>query len=438
MAIEVPNSATEIDQRMKVDVTRELPNSNPFLKNSWLGALVTALANRVFDFYFALKRAQLESIPDTAVLRLEQWASIFAITRIAATVASGRIALTGTIGGTVVDDVTIWTSTDGKQYIATEGGVIALQSLSVDTITETGGIATLTTDNEHLLSSNVLISVSGATQSEYNLTDVVCTVTGAMTLTYAVTGSPADATGTPLLGFTSVSIPVASVEFGVSENQLADAVITLQSPVTDVDDDAGVDFGALGGGTDQEIDSSIRARLIDKIQNPISHFSVSDITVAAKEIAGVTRVFVEEVEPAVGDVTIYFMRDNDITIIPDSSEVAIVKAAIDAIKPANSHTNDVIVLAPVPESTDYTFSAILPNTSTMKTAIENSLIQFYAERTEVGIDIVEEAYNAAIFNTVDLVTGEELISFTLDTPSADITIDPSPDAEIGTLGNVTF
>ncbi len=435
MAIEVPSSATEIDQRMKVDVTRELPNSNPFLKNSWIGALVTALANRVFDFYFALKRAQLESIPDTAVLNLEQWASIFSITRLAATVAAGRITLTGTVGGTVVKDDTIWTSSDGKQYIATDGGVIALQSLSVATITETGGVATLTTDDNHLLSSNVLITVTGAVQTEYNLTGVACTVTGAKTLTYAVTGSPADATGTILLGFTSVSVPVNSVDFGASENQLADVIISLQSPVVDVDDNAGVDFGALGGGTDQEIDSSIRARMIDKIQNPIAHFNVADITAAAKAIAGVTRVFVQEVTPAVGDVTIYFMRDNDLITIPDSSEVATVKAAIDAIKPANSHTNDVVVAAPTPIATAYTFTAISPNTATMKTAIENSLKQFYAERTEVAVTIVEEAYNAAIFNTVDLVTGEELVSFTLSAPSADITIAAT---QIGTLGNVTF
>lgn len=435
MAIEVPSSATEIDQRMKVDVTRELPNSNPFLKNSWIGALVTALANRVFDFYFALKRAQLESIPDTAVLNLEQWASIFKITRLAATVAAGRIALTGIVGGTATKDVTIWTSSDGKEYIATEGGVIALQSLSVASITETGGVATLTTDSDHLLSSNVLITVSGADQSEYNRTGVACTVTGAKTLTYAVTGSPADMTGTTLLGFTSVSVPVASVEFGISENQLADAIVTLQSPITDVDDDAGVDFGAISGGTDQEINSSIRARLIDKIQNPIAHFNVADITAVAKAINGVTRVFVEEITPAVGDVTIYFMRDNDMDSIPDSSAVATVKTAIDAIKPGNSHTNDVIVAAPTPITTNYIFTAISPDTATMKTAITDSLKLFYAERTEVGVNIVEEAYNAAIFNTVDLISGEELVSFTLSAPIADINI---ASGEIGKLGNVTF
>jgi uncharacterized phage protein gp47/JayE len=441
MALELPTTATEVDQRMKVDVTRELPNANPFLKNSWLGALVTACANRVFDFYYALRQAEKEAIPDTAVINLEQWAAIWKILRIPATPAIGNIVVTGTIGGSIVTgaDPSIWVASDGVRYAATSAGVIILQSLAVDTITESGGIGTLTTVSNHFIASSVLITVTGADQSEYNLTGVVCTVTGDKTLTYTVSGSPADATGTVLLGFTSVSIPVQSTDFGVDKNQVFDTVLTLTSPIVDVDDSASVDFGALGGGADQEVDSNLRTRLLDAIQNPISHFNVAEITAVAKSIAGVTRVFVEEVTPLVGQVTIYFMRDNDDDPIPDSSEVATVKAVIvDQIMPSNTVETDVIVAAPVENSTDFTFSAISPNTVTMKTAIENSLNQFFAERTDVGVNIVEEAYNAAIFNTVDLITGAELESFTLDTPSADITIDTGPPAEIGTLGNVTF
>jgi uncharacterized phage protein gp47/JayE len=439
MALELPTTATEVDQRMKVDVTRELPNANPFLKNSWLGALVTALANRVFDFYYALKRAQLEAIPDTATLTLEQWAAIWNITRKAASPAIGILAVTGTAGGAIVTglDQTIWISSDGLRYGATSAGVISLQSLAIDTLTRIGNTAFLTTISDHLIASNVLITITDADQSEYNVTAAQCTVTGSKTLTFAVSGSPdTPATGTVLLGFTSISIPIESKDFGEDQNQDFDTALTLVSPIVDVDDSASVDYGALGGGADQETDSSLRARMIDKIQNPIAHFNAAEITAVAKSIPGVTRVFVEEIFPAVGQVTIYFMRDNDDEPIPDVSEVAEVKAAIvDRIMPANTEADDVFVSAPVEVSTDFSFSAISPDTGTMKTAIENSLAQFFGERTEVGVTIVEEAYNAAIFNTVDLVTGSELVSFTLTSPSADITIDPG---EIGTLGNVTF
>ena len=57
------------------------------------------------------------------------------------------------------------------------------------------------------------------------------------------------------------------------------------------------------------------------------------------------------------------------------------------------------------------------------------------ERTQVGVDVDQDAYRSAIF-TVDSTTGDELTSFTLSAPpAADITI---ADGEIGTLGTVVF
>lgn len=436
MALNLPETASEIDQRAKVDVKRELPDSNPFLPNSFIGSIITAYSNRVFDFYFALSQAQLESLPDTAVLTLEFWAAIWGITRTPATVAGHQIAIGGTATGVVPLEAS-FVSSDGKIYTSTASGIIVTQSLAVASITRVGSIATLTTVNNHLLGSNILITVTGAVETEYNVSGVQCTVTGEKTLEYSVSGTPSTpATGTILLGFDSVSIPIESNNFGSDQILLADTSLTIQSPITNVDDENNISFSDIVNGTDQESNESLRNRMLDRIRNPIAHFNSSEIISVAKLVAGVTRVFVEEVTPDVGQVTVYFMRDNDIsTSIPDASEVAIVKAALDAIRPANTDTLDLIVAAPVPVITNFIFSAISPNTATMKTAITNSLIQFFAERTEPGVDVVEEAYNAAIFNTVDTVTGEELSSFTLTSPSSDIVI---ASGEIATLGTVTF
>ena len=56
MPLNIPDSAAEIVQRAKVAVQRALPGSNPFLKNSWLGALITGLATRIYDFYLQLQQ----------------------------------------------------------------------------------------------------------------------------------------------------------------------------------------------------------------------------------------------------------------------------------------------------------------------------------------------------------------------------------------------
>jgi len=233
-------------------------------------------------------------------------------------------------------------------------------------------------------------------------------------------------------------VPVQSVDFETTEqtvNQSLDAILTLGSPIAGVDNDASVDFGALGGGVAQESDTDLRNRLLSRIQNPVAHFSISDIDSQARLIAGVTRVFVQPITPSVGQVTIYFMRDNDVDPIPDASEVTTVKDKILEIKPANTADGDVIVNAPVAVLTVFDFLTIEPDTTTMKSAITASLEQFFEEVPDVGINVDEDKYRSAIISTIDTDTGDQLKTFTLITPIGDIVVN---EGEIATLASVSF
>lgn len=436
MPLDLPESADEVVQRSKTDVQREVVESNPFLKNSWLGALITGYGNRIFDFYLQLKEAIKQSLPDTATGSfLERWSAIWGINRLAATSGNGNVVATGTDTTTVPLD-TLFVASDGKIYESDSAVAITATVLSVTSITRSGATATVTFPSPHNLANNVLVTFAGANETDYNVSNAEIVVTGLDTLTYQVTGSPATpATGTITASHTSIPVPVTAQDFGVETNQDAGTELKLQSPIVGVDDEANVDFGEIGGGTDQEADDSLRLRLLDRIQNPIAHFNVAEITSVAKTVAGVTRVFVQEITPAVGQVTIYFMRDDDTNPIPSGAEVADVDAVIQAIRPANTDSADVFVLAPTGVSTDFTFTALVPNTSTMQTAINASLRQFFDENTSVGVDVDQDAYRSAIFNTVDTVTGEVVSSFTLSAPTTDITI---ASGEIGILGNVTY
>lgn len=516
MPIEIPETAAEVENRAKTDVQRALPESNPFLKNSWLSALITSFANRVFDSYLQLRAAILENFPDTATgTFLERWAAIWGKQRLAATQATGNVVATG-IAATLVPSGTVLTLSKGS-YISTSGATIAAQSISVSGITRSGQTATATTVSDHGLANNVPVAISGADQTEYNLASVAITVTGLNTFEYQVAGSPVTpATGTILAAFTSASVPVTSVTFGVATNLDAGEELTLQSPIVGVDDTLAVDFGAIGGGSDQETDPSLRLRSLDRIQNPVAHFNASDIIDKVKEVAGVTRVFVQEagfqigtaaitsitrtgnvakvtltaaadfqsgqtvtiigaietdynvteaailvesttvfhyivantpttpatgsitstVTVAIGQVRVFFMRDNDVNPIPSGSEVATVRTKIEEILPANTdEDNDLFVLAPVAVTTDFTFSALTPNTATMQAAVLANLQQFYDENTSVGVNINQDAYRSAIFNTVDTETGDVVQAFDLSTPTGDIVVASD---EIGVLGNVVF
>lgn len=515
MSIEIPESAAEVENRAKTDVQRELPESNPFLKNSWLSALITSFANRIFDFYLQLTAAIRENFPDTATgTFLERWAAIFGKQRLAATQATGNVVATGTATA-VIPSGTVMTGSEGN-YTSTSSATISAQSISVSGIVRSGQTATATTTSNHGLANNVPVTISGADQTEYNVSAAAITVTGLNTFEYQVTGSPTTpATGTILAAFTFASVPVQSVDFGADTNLDAGEQVTLQSPIVNVDDTLTVDFGAVGGGTDQETDAALRIRMLERIQNPVAHFNEADIEDKAKEVNGVTRVFVQKagtvigtasvtsitrlgnvatvtlaapldissgqavtitganetdynvtdavilvesttvfhyivantpstpatgtitssLSIALGTVTTYFMRDDDDNPIPTASEVTTVKNKILEITPANTADADVVVAAPTAVSVDFTFTALTPNTSTMQAAIQANLAAFFEEDTTVGVDIDEDAYRSAIFNTVDTETGAEVTTFTLSAPSGDVAI---AIGEIGVLGNVVF
>ena len=91
--------------------------------------------------------------------------------------------------------------------------------------------------------------------------------------------------------------------------------------------------------------------------------------------------------------------------------------------------------APVAVTVDFTFSDITPNTSGLRAAVNANIAQFFRENTTVGVDIDQDAYRAAIFNSVDQATGAIVKTFTLSSPTTDITIAPG---EIGVLGNITY
>ena len=440
MPLNLPTSAAEVENRAKTDVQRELPGSNPFLKNSVLSAIVVGIANRIYDFYNQLRSTIVQLFPDTAEQQfLERWAAIFGKTRLAATKSNGNVAATGTLGSAVALG-TVLTSSNGVLYdVTTTANIVSLLQ-SVVSITRSGSLATVTTTSAHLLANNVPVTIAGADQTEYNGVQTII-VTSTTTFTYTVSGTPVTpATGTITMAAEAASVPIESQDFQDSENGLnvnldSGTELTLQSPIVGIDDILAVDAGAIGGGSDQETDTQLRARLLDRIQNPVAHFNVADIIEKAKEIAGVTRVFVFEVTPALGQVTIFFMRDNDTDAIPNASEVTTVKNQILTIKPANTADVDVIVSAPTAVIENFIFSDLTPNTASMQIAVTANLNQFFAEETSVGVDVDQDAYRAAIKNTVDPENGDIVQTFTLSAPIGDLTISTG---EIAVLGTVTY
>ncbi len=306
MPLDIPPTAEEVIQRAKVDVQRSVEGGvDPFNKNNVLTAVVTAYANRVFDFYAQLQLGIDESLPDTAEILLERWAAIFGKTKSAATQSTGGIVATGT-GGIPLPASTILAGPDGATYEVTQAAnVTAGNTVTASTLTRVGSLATFVTATAHGLSNNVVPTISGADQSEYNVTDAVINVTDAFTFTYEVSGTPVTpATGTIIATFTSsLDGLVESVESGADFNLEPEQTLSLQSAIPGIDTIVGIAEPGLTGGADVEDSESLRTEMLDKIQNPVAHFNASDISEIAKTVAGVTRVFVDEPGDPIGTLT---------------------------------------------------------------------------------------------------------------------------------------
>lgn len=420
MALNIPTNSQQLELRAKTDLQRELPTTaNPFLPESWFGATAVMCARRVLEFFKQLIIALNESIPITAVQKLPDWAAVWGITKNPATPASGVIVATG-VAGSIIPDGTILRSSDSNLYSVYGDTTIVANSLTPASVTSVGTTATITLSVDVSMFAGLSVTVAGANQSAYNGTFTV-TPTDTDTFTYTLPAAAASpATGTITVAYTTADLSVVSDGNGQAVNLEPNTRVSFATPIAGVDSTAYVDQDAVAGGSDIEIDDELRVRMLERIQNPVALFNTAAITAKAKEVSGVTQVFVHEITPEVGQVTIYFIRGNDASPIPDGSEVTTVKNKILEIKPAHTDDDDVIVSAPTPVNVTFSFSSLSPNTATMQSAIEANLRAYFLDEGFVGEAITEDEYRAAIQTTVDPDTGDRVETFALSAPVADV------------------
>lgn len=439
--LNLPESAQELKAQNRADIQNQIPESDPFVEQNWVTAVSDSNANRQFDFFQQIPILRGQMFWDTATGdSLNRWANIWVGAPNAATQSNGNVMATGTLGSPIAAGKQL-TSSDGSTYEVTAGVVISTTVVSVTTLTSVGTTATFVLASDQPLANNVLITVAGANETEYNGTftpTMLDTDTG--TYTFAGSGT-SPATGTITITFTAAVVPVISIDFGQDVNQDANATLTFTSTIAGVDSQTSVDQGELGGGTDEESETDYRDRMLERVRGYLAFFSVDTIKVFIRDtVAGVTKVWVfDPDDPQGGDpgqTIIYFIRGNDDDIIPSGSEVQDVKDVMDAVqKPAHMASADLIVNAPTPITTNFVFSAISPDTTTMRSAIEANLAAYMLDETGVGEAVTEDQYRSVIQSTFDTETGAELSTFTLSAPAGDL---GGNAGELVVLGTVTY
>ena len=452
MAIEFPADPEEVVNRVKSDIQGQLPESNPFLKNSFMQAIATATGFRIFDTYKLAQSQAIQFFPQTATGEfLDDFAQQRGITQGIPTPSSGDVVFSGTIAGTIIPIGNLLSFGD-LIFETLENGTLSANNVSVLSLTQTAGLATLIFNDDHNLATGVNVTISGANQVEYNGVHTV-TVISNVEITFSVlstTTSPA--TGTIVVDYNVATVKVQSQSTGVETNVSSGGVLALQNPILNVNNNAFVALEALTGGEDEQSEESYRTNILQAFQNPLALFNESAITQQAQLVDGVTRVFVmratDGLDGAVykkdqaGFVTIFFVQDEQTNIIPSGSAISAVKDSLLLILPSDKVEANVIVLAPSPVVIPVTFTSILPDTATMKTAIIENINSFFSGSNGInGVetfnanngDILINNLTLAIGQTVDTTTGQQLASFVLSTPTTNIVISDGKIAVVGTI-----
>jgi len=443
MPLEYPTYSELVDTA-NAALRRIIPSLDPTLDNQFSKAFVESCAALAHSNNLQIKDVVKQLFPQTATGEfLDNWLNYENLTRLPAVGSRGLASLTGT-SGTTVPTGTAYDSDNGFVYETQSVGAIVDTTVNIDSIVRSGTTATATTISSHGLSSGNLPVISGAGQAEYNGSQDI-TVISLTQFTFTVAGSPTTpATGTIVFDYAYATIELECTSTGSDTNISGGGALTIQTSITNVDDDITIGPEGFTAGASQESDDDARVRLLLARSSRSGVFTADQIRLAALSIQGNTRVFVIAPEfpivsggPSPGEVYIYFLRDNDVNPLPSSTIIAETKTAIieDGRMPANTDETDVVVAAPVAVTTNYLFASISPDTPTMRTAIENQINAFYRDSVQFSEDIEESSYVGAISNTIDTETGTALTSFSLTSPSGAISIDFG---EIGFAGTVSF
>lgn len=226
----------------------------------------------------------------------------------------------------------------------------------------------------------------------------------------------------------SASVAITGTTVGQNGNAQAGLTLTFITPLPGIQ--STVIAGAMTGGADEETTEAFRHRFREYVQEPPHGGSKSDYIRWAKEVPGVTRAWCFPGWLGAGTVGVFFVRDNDASIIPDPAEVDTVQKHLDDMRPVTAILS---AIAPIKAAQDLTIK-ISPNTAAVQAAVTAELADLFSRSSSVETGAGSGTiYISKIRESVSIAAGENNNVVTV--PADDITLSVG---EIATLGTITF
>lgn len=219
---------------------------------------------------------------------------------------------------------------------------------------------------------------------------------------------------------------------GPEGNTVPNAPITVIDTVPGVGNEASVSRDGIGGGVSAESDERFRDRILFRKRNPPMGGAASDYVIWARQIPGITRVFVEKLAFGLGTVGVFVMMDDAYeTGIPELADVARVQGLLNALAPASAI---VCVQRPYPLVVDVTVRGLSPDTQSVRDAAIAELRDAFRRLAEPGRKSADFRFSRSwIWNAVASATGED--RHEIVAPAADVM---APLGALPVLGTVRF
>ena len=227
---------------------------------------------------------------------------------------------------------------------------------------------------------------------------------------------------------TGTSPLVAVVPAAVGNNYSGQSAL-LVTPILGVNTTAVL--GTLSGGADLETDDSLRARLLNRIQQPPQGGNANDYVQWTLQAPGgnATRAWVTPLAQGPGTVGVQFVCDGNgsgSAIVPTSAQLLAVQAYLVSVRPV---TANVIVTAPAPVAIDFIIEGLIPDTAQEQAAVVAELNDLLTREGQPGGILLLSHLRSAI----SAAAGEwdyELLS-----PSSNVLLGSG---QIPVLGTVTW
>jgi uncharacterized phage protein gp47/JayE len=236
----------------------------------------------------------------------------------------------------------------------------------------------------------------------------------------------------------SAIVQLEAVVAGADGNLAAGAVLSMVSPVLDVEDDGVANEPGITGGSAQETIEEYRLRVIRSYQRVPHGGNQGDYVDWALEVPGVTRAWCVPTYMGPGTVAVFFMRDNDVNPVPDANEIRQVFEHINAVT-VRPVAAELYVLAPPQVPVAFTI-ALDPDSSTIRLAVEASLrdllnreVETALTRPQSGAAVPRKILLTHIAAAISDSAGE--YDHKLLAPTADIVL---PGYSIPTFGGITW